>query len=196
MQTLCNLHPCASIHRSKNRESLIFSEKPRKRTNEMLLRVSSERKDHPNCRSILQRLKKRKTRHPNKKKNPSIRKHRTFPRSEGIDNPLSTFSKEMLSRRNPLGAEIARRSKTPVPVHPRLPLLPFLPLSRRENIFCFYCAPVPRERERVPVKEGGKRREKGGGSGEGGPRSWADAQNSAAVPFVPAMPRLFPFCHG
>lgn len=31
---------------------------------------------------------------------------------------------------------------------------PPLPPSRRENIFCFYCAPVPRER--VPVK-GGRR---------------------------------------
>lgn len=149
MQTLCNLHPCASIHRSKNRESLIFSEKPRKRTNETLLRVSSERKDHPNCRSILQRLKKRKTRHPNKKKNPSIRKHRTFPRSEGIDNPLSTFSKETLSRRNPLGAEIARRSKTPVPVHPRLPLL-LLPLpSLVGKIFSVFTVhrSLARERE-------------------------------------------------
>lgn len=33
---------------------------------------------------------------------------------------------------------------------------PPLPPSRRENIFCFYCAPVPRER--VPVKGGGRGR--------------------------------------
>ena len=59
-------------------------------------------------------------------------------------------------------------------------------ISRRENIFCFYvCEGSPSARE-VPVKEGE------GGVGCCQPkRSCADAQNSAAVPFVP--PRCLAF---
>lgn len=149
MQTLCNLHPCASIHRSNLRISNFFGKTSKKNERNVITRLFRKERSSWNCRSILQRLKKRKTQHPNKKKNPSIRKHRTFPRSEGIDNPLSTFSKETLSRRNPLGAEIARRSKTPVPVHPRLPLL-LLPLpSLVGKIFSVFTVhrSLARERE-------------------------------------------------
>lgn len=147
MQTLCNLHPCASIHRSKNRESLIFSEKPRKRTNETLLRVSSERKDHPNCRSILQRLKKRKPTSKQKKK-PFDSETSNISKKRGDRQPSFDFFE-----RNALSTKPSRSgNRAPVknagagpPAAPPSP--PPSPLSRRENIFCFYCAPVPRERE-------------------------------------------------
>lgn len=46
-------------------------------------------------------------------------------------------------------------------------VLPSPPPSRRENIFCFYCAPVPRER--VPVKGGGRWGARGRGGQEAEP---------------------------
>lgn len=147
MQTLCNLHPCASIHRSKNRESLIFSEKPRKRTNEMLLRVSSERKDHPNCRSILQRLKKRKPTSKQKKK-PFDSETSNISKKRGDRQPSFDFFE-----RNALSTKPSR-SGNRAPVKnagagpPAAPLSPSpSPLSSGKYFLFLLCTGPSRERE-------------------------------------------------
>lgn len=63
-----------------------------------------------------------------------------------------TFSKKNTFSTKPFRSG----NRAPVKRAPGPPVVLPSPPSRRENIFCFYCAPVPRER--VPVKGGGRGR--------------------------------------